>query len=394
MSSVDYLTNDPIIPDNQKYCCLSLFMMPNKKDIQLMKVSGAFNTVEEAQEQIQLLKEPGHYNFVAEIGSWNAFDPLPNSNNLNDQLNNMMQRYLVLMHRRDYEYNQRKYTSIIKNYNENIQTKMSELNGYEENKDTPMIEKTKSHIKSLEDKVKEYEEKLELVNKQLEEIVIDSKYETTNNDTVNQNVPLAYQGKVNRNNEKIDGQNWYCVSFLTEEGKSLVGIKISGCFDTEENAKKHSDMLRNVNNSFDILVGELYKWYPFNPSPDSQEAGESEYCDEQLNKTMKKKKENEQKAKLYHEFRKNEEIKKNLEDMIHNKKAENEKNSKNLEKMKNQDMRLSIEKEISDIDKLITKLEEKMVEYSNKGKELSDQIGMPGRPDEPAKINIPKTMEL
>jgi hypothetical protein len=48
--SIDYLTNDPIIPTNQKYCVLSLYMNEDKKVIKCVKVSGAFHTLEEAQE--------------------------------------------------------------------------------------------------------------------------------------------------------------------------------------------------------------------------------------------------------------------------------------------------------------------------------------------------------
>lgn len=34
------------------------------------------------------------------MGSWNAFDPLSNNGNLNDQLNNMMKLYLMNMHKK------------------------------------------------------------------------------------------------------------------------------------------------------------------------------------------------------------------------------------------------------------------------------------------------------
>jgi hypothetical protein len=117
MPEVDYLTKDSILPENQNYCVMSLFMSDDKKTIKYIRVSCSFKTVELAQEQTQLLKEPGHYNFVAEVGSWNAFDPLPNKGDLNDQLNTMMKLYLINMHRRNYEYEQRKYDMIIKNMN-------------------------------------------------------------------------------------------------------------------------------------------------------------------------------------------------------------------------------------------------------------------------------------
>jgi len=70
---------------------MSLWLTEDKKNVSLVKISGGFPTIVDAQEQVQLLKEPGHYNFVAEMGAWNAFDPMPNAGNLNDQLNAMME---------------------------------------------------------------------------------------------------------------------------------------------------------------------------------------------------------------------------------------------------------------------------------------------------------------
>jgi predicted nuclease with TOPRIM domain len=58
-------------------------------------------------------------------------------------------------------------------------------------------------------------------------------------------------------------------------------------------------------------------------------------------------------------------------------------------------MKVSMEKEISDIDEQLKKLEGKLKQYQDKEKELLDQIGTPGMSsNEPAKINLPKTMEI
>ena len=70
MPDVDYLTKDSILPENQNYCVMSLFMSEDKKTIKYIRVSCSFKTVELAQEQTQLLKEPGHYNFVAETKTY------------------------------------------------------------------------------------------------------------------------------------------------------------------------------------------------------------------------------------------------------------------------------------------------------------------------------------
>lgn len=371
MSKVDYLIKDSILPENQNYCVMSLFMNEDKNIIKYIRVSGGFKTIEEAQEQTQLLKEPGHYNFVAEMGTWNAFDPLVNKGDLNEQLNNMMKIYLMNMHKKNYEYEQRKYEMIIKNMIDNIKVKEDELKEYISNENENMILKITEQIKQLENKIKEYEDNLKSVNLKLNNIVIDSKYESIEiTDNFNQNIPIKYEGIVKRTEENVPGQNWYCVSFLTEPSKTLVGIKISGCFNTEEQADTNSSALRNINDSFNVHVGELYKWQPFNPDPDSSEAGESEYANPQLNDTMKKKKENEQQAKLYTEYRKNELIKKNIEELLDTKKKEQYENTNEVSNLHNEDSKKNIDDEIK-------KLEDKLKEYNQKTDEYIQKVNKP-----------------
>jgi len=391
MPTVDYLPKDVILPENQNFCCLSLLMNDDNKTIKCLKVSGAFKDLEDAKEQIQLLKENrGHYNFAAEMGAWNAFDPLPNENDLNDELNSMMHKYLVNVHRNNLDFEKRKYGMIAKNNDENTQVKIKEL--AEENKKLAELDESeenlrkekleyieiiKTQIKNLEikrdenlEKEKEYISKLD--NIKVEDIIINKRIDASEN----QNKPISFDGVVKRQNEKLENQNWYCVSFLTEENKTLVGVKISGCFNTNEEADNHSRSLRDINDSVSILVGELYKWQPFNPSPDSLEAGESEYANPQLNDTMKSKKENEKKAQLYHEFRKNDMIRKNLEDSLTEKASEVEEITKQLKLNNNDTTKKSMVDELATIEKQIQKLESKRQEYVAKEAEISEKIGL------------------
>ena len=402
MTSIDYLPKDAIIPENQNFCCLSLWMTEDKKTIKFMKVSGAFKNIEDATEQVQILKEPGHYNFVAEMGAWNAFDPLPNNNNLNDELNLMMHRYLINIHRKNLDFEKRKYGMISKNIEENRQIKIDELKTEEEelikleengknlddtNKDEHEISKNKKekYINNLKELITNFTKKLDenlLKEKEFDEKLQNIKIDevpTLNNskDIVdNQNKPIPFDGVVKRKDEKIENQNWYCVSFLVEENKTLIGIKINGCFSNFEEADIHSRSLRDINDSVSILVGELYKWQPFNPPPDSQEAGESEYANSELNETIKSKKENEKKAQLYHEFRKNDMIRKNLEETLNSKVTEKDEMSKNISSIKNDEMKKFAEKEILTLEEQIKKLEAKKLEYTDKEKEISEKIGL------------------
>jgi hypothetical protein len=388
MPEVDYLTKDPIIPNNQSFCCMSLFMGDDKKTIKAIRVSGSFKTIEEAQEQVVLLgNNRGHYNFCAEVGAWNAFDPLPNKGDLNDQLNKMMETYLINIQKKNYEFEKRKYGLISQNIRDNksikeeeLQKLIEEVKGLDSQKDimskTKQIEKIKETIKGFDDKIKENEDKEKMFNEKINNIklvVDDNKQEILFDET--QNKPIIYEGTVKRTIEKIEKQNWYCVSFLVEEGKSLVGIKISGCFDKEDEANDHSKALRDINDSFNVLVGELYKWQPFNPEPDSSEAGESEYADNKLNETMKKKKENEQKAQMFHEYRKYELINKNLQESLNNKIAEKEEIKKKIVNT-NTDVKTNVQEKLLELEQQIEKLENKKKEISEKESELSEKIGL------------------
>jgi hypothetical protein len=362
--SVDYLTEDPIVPPNQKFVVISFWMNEDMKSVKLFKVSGAFQTVEEAQDQLKVISKKGHYNFYMEVGKWSAFDPLPNSGNLSDQLNEMMKRHLVQMHKKTCDFDQRKYLMIINNLNDNIQIKQNEMKEYEQNNNIELASKANNQINELMKKLKEYKEMLEVVDNKINNMNIDTKYENKNTpENFNQNVPLMLKGTSKRIDELIPDQNWYCVSFLAEEDKSLVGIKISGLFDTEESAKDQCSSLRTINDSVDIFLGKTFSWMPFNPESDSIEAGESDYADPTLNDTMKKKKENEHKAKLFHEYRKYEEIKKNIANLINNKKKELD-----ITKETNDDHK------IATIDEQIVKLEAKMKEYDSKSDEIAMQI--------------------
>lgn len=379
MPEIDYLLKDPIIPDNQNFCCMSLWLSDDKKTIKYIRVSGSFKTIEEAKEQVALLGDnKGHFNFCAEVGAWNAFDPQPNRGDLNDQLNLMMKKYLMESQKKNLEFEKRKYSMIVKNIRENRSVKEEVLNKLiEENneKNAKEIESIRESLKSFDEKIKENEEKEKNYDEKIKNMVIILPTENTDLPVEDQNKPIIFEGTVKRTSEKIPNQDWYCVSFLTEENKSLVGIKISGCFESENTANDHSKALRDINNNFSILVGELYKWCPFNPDPDSSEAGESEYANEKLNETMKGKKENEKKAQMFHEYRKYELINKNLEDSLSNKSIEKDELKKKLEESSNEN-KLSYQEKLLELENQIQKLESKKKEISEKEAELAEKVGI------------------
>lgn len=114
----------------------------------------------------------------------------------------------------------------------------------------------------------------------------------------------------------ISNQKFVCISVLTpknfKEETTMSTLKVRGSYETYEEAKKRADFLRNIDSNINVYVGEVGKWLPFEDNP--EHAKDHEYQNEQLNKMMKGYVENQEKAKEFHEQRKNEMIMKTLKE--------------------------------------------------------------------------------
>jgi len=106
----------------------------------------------------------------------------------------------------------------------------------------------------------------------------------------------------------ISNQKFVCISVLTpknfKEETTMSTLKVRGSYETYEEAKKRADFLRNIDPNINVYVGEVGKWLPFEDNPEN--AKDHEYQNERLNKMMKGYVENQEKAKEFHEQRKNE----------------------------------------------------------------------------------------
>lgn len=102
----------------------------------------------------------------------------------------------------------------------------------------------------------------------------------------------------------IMGQKWVCISFLSPEGIKnckIRGIKIRGVFPTHKEAKERAKEIRKFDPDFHVFVGEMGKWLPQDPDPNSVK--NQEYQEKELNDLMKSYKDNQEKAKLMHQER-------------------------------------------------------------------------------------------
>lgn len=118
---------------------------------------------------------------------------------------------------------------------------------------------------------------------------------------------------------EIPGQKFVCLSFLTptkEEQTSLLGMKVRGVFDDYDTACKKAKELQEMDPAFHVFVGEVGKWLPYDPDPESKYVKSSEYANDELNNIMKNYLVNQEKAKVFHEKRKYEMSRKNLEENL------------------------------------------------------------------------------
>jgi hypothetical protein len=76
---------------------------------------------------------------------------------------------------------------------------------------------------------------------------------------------------------------------------STRGLKVRGCFPTEQEAELRCKMLRELDPNHDVYVGPVGLWIPFHP--DAYKTGRVEYLEDELNQLMSEKKKNEDKAK-------------------------------------------------------------------------------------------------
>ena len=106
---------------------------------------------------------------------------------------------------------------------------------------------------------------------------------------------------------KVPGQNWACVSFVSPEGNqkcTLLGMKIRGVFEFQEEAVTYIKRLIRIDPTFDIFVCEMYNWCLVPPDPEM--ITNQTYQDETLNNIISGYRKNQIYAKEHFEERKRE----------------------------------------------------------------------------------------
>lgn len=92
------------------------------------------------------------------------------------------------------------------------------------------------------------------------------------------------------------------------------GIKVRGVFPTQEEAELRAKHLRENDPYFDVYVGPVGVWMPW--EPDAYRTGNVQYLESELNELMSNKKKNEEKAKEYFDARVKDSKRKAIEENV------------------------------------------------------------------------------
>lgn len=96
------------------------------------------------------------------------------------------------------------------------------------------------------------------------------------------------------------GQRFALVSFVgpdLAQKNDMMGMKIRGCFATQDEAAAHVKKLRKQDTIMHIYMVEVGKWMPIPPPKDVEDSAETEFQEQYMQEMMKGYKENQEKAK-------------------------------------------------------------------------------------------------
>ena len=193
MTKVDYLTTDNILPDDQKYLCISFLSDPEeKKTLCGIKIRGSFETYDKACEHAKKIQsiDPYFNVFVGEVGKWLAYDPDPDSKYVkdseyaNEELNNMMKNYLENQEKSKLFYEQRKNESLKQTIIDNISTLNNNISNVKDEMSTASNEKKellKKNIESFEEQINKMNNEKKVLEEQIEKIDTELKIFTNKN---------------------------------------------------------------------------------------------------------------------------------------------------------------------------------------------------------------------
>ena len=103
---------------------------------------------------------------------------------------------------------------------------------------------------------------------------------------------------------------------------NIRGLKIRGTYSTRDEADRRAKKLQTLDSDFNVFVGQVGYWLPFNPCADKIE--DEHFINSQLNDMMEKYKENTINKDMFYEEQKREKVKEAREEVLRKKREEAE----------------------------------------------------------------------
>lgn len=111
-----------------------------------------------------------------------------------------------------------------------------------------------------------------------------------------------YETFVFKNGKRLEDEFFKLNEFRT----TVRGLKVRGSYDTYDEAAHRAKSLQKLDPSFNVYVGQVGFWLPWDPKP--SDVANQEYAEDQLNTLMKSYKENEVKKDEFFEAQKRERL--------------------------------------------------------------------------------------
>lgn len=109
-----------------------------------------------------------------------------------------------------------------------------------------------------------------------------------------------YNFFVSNNSEKLESEYYEKNNFQT----TIRGLKVRGVFESLKEAEIRSQVLRKIDEKFNVYVAEVGCWCPWSPNP--EDIKDQQWAETQLNTLMKEYKDNQTKKDEFFEQRKRE----------------------------------------------------------------------------------------
>ena len=174
------------------------------------------------------------------------------------------------------------------------------------------------------------------------------------------------------------GQLYCCLSFLTNKENEAIttsGVRVGGVFETYDGACAHAKLIQQEDDRHHVFVGEVGKWLPYDPDPSSQQVEDSEYANDQLNTLMKGHKENMERARVFHELRKNESMMDNINENVEAKNKLRDEVTEKLSKVKDMDEAKTLTTSLENLDDQIKNMQSKLTSCKTNEQSLQTELG-------------------